>query len=214
MPLSSTADSTFDSGQGSTVYSDSQSSQQSVVLGSLADATPSAAQCVCSPPVSLGDGPVLPCSLPSVGSYQQPAKVSQPIPLGQSPCLHCLESVTGLWSVPGCADAAHGALSSQVTVGLQAGVAWVRPWKAHQMGKQKTALCLHSCSNAGRVPLGGPAGLAVIPDCCKGHRRASSVEIRPWLLAQCAASLRDGGVSPGISPLGFMQLLVRGKSDG
>lgn len=77
LPVSATSlasDSTFDSGQGSTVYSDSQSSQQSVVLGSLADATPSAAQCVCSPPVSLGDGPVLPCSLPSVGSYQQPAK--------------------------------------------------------------------------------------------------------------------------------------------
>ncbi|XP_057354400.1 serine/threonine-protein kinase WNK2 isoform X12 [Manis pentadactyla] len=75
LPASATSlasDSTFDSGQGSTVYSDSQSSQQSVVLGSLADATPSAAQCICSPPVSLGDGSVLPCSLPSVGSYQQP----------------------------------------------------------------------------------------------------------------------------------------------
>uniref|UniRef100_A0A8C8Z9V0 non-specific serine/threonine protein kinase n=1 Tax=Prolemur simus TaxID=1328070 RepID=A0A8C8Z9V0_PROSS len=74
LPTSATSlasDSTFDSGQGSTVYSDSQSSQQSVVLGSLADAAPPQAQCVCSPPVS--EGPGLPQSLPSLGAYQQPA---------------------------------------------------------------------------------------------------------------------------------------------
>ncbi|XP_035877319.1 serine/threonine-protein kinase WNK2 isoform X12 [Phyllostomus discolor] len=65
------SDSTFDSGQGSTVYSDSQSSQQSVVLGSLADAGPLTAQSVCSPPVSMSEGPVLPHSLPSLGAYQQ-----------------------------------------------------------------------------------------------------------------------------------------------
>ncbi|XP_053433923.1 serine/threonine-protein kinase WNK2 isoform X3 [Nycticebus coucang] len=73
LPTSATSlasDSTFDSGQGSTVYSDSQSSQQSVVLGSLADAAPPQAQCVCSPPVS--EGPGLPQSLPSLGAYQQP----------------------------------------------------------------------------------------------------------------------------------------------
>ncbi|KAJ8784904.1 hypothetical protein J1605_007790 [Eschrichtius robustus] len=72
------ADSTFDSGQGSTVYSDSQSSQQSVVLGSLADGVQPPAQCVCSPPVSVSDGPILPHSLPSLGAYQQPAV--QPFP--------------------------------------------------------------------------------------------------------------------------------------
>ncbi|XP_012507268.1 PREDICTED: serine/threonine-protein kinase WNK2 [Propithecus coquereli] len=73
LPTSATSlasDSTFDSGQGSTVYSDSQSSQQSVVLGSLADAAPPQAPCVCSPPVS--EGPGLPQSLPSLGAYQQP----------------------------------------------------------------------------------------------------------------------------------------------
>ncbi|XP_052501216.1 serine/threonine-protein kinase WNK2 [Budorcas taxicolor] len=76
LPASATSlasDSTFDSGQGSTVYSDSQSSQQSVVLGSLADGAPPPSQCVCSPPVSVSDGPVLPHSLPSLGTYQQPA---------------------------------------------------------------------------------------------------------------------------------------------
>ena len=78
--MSFPADSTFDSGQGSTVYSDSQSSQQSAVLGSLADAAPPPTQCVCSPPVSATDGPVLPYSLPSLGPYQQPAVVSQPLP--------------------------------------------------------------------------------------------------------------------------------------
>lgn len=79
VPLSSAADSTFDSGQGSTVYSDSQSSQRSGVLGSLADAAPPA-PCVCSPPVSAstGDGPGLPSSLPAPGPYQQPAVVSCP----------------------------------------------------------------------------------------------------------------------------------------
>ncbi|XP_036711242.1 serine/threonine-protein kinase WNK2 isoform X10 [Balaenoptera musculus] len=76
LPASATSlasDSTFDSGQGSTVYSDSQSGQQSVVLGSLADGVQPPAQCVCSPPVSVSDGPVLPHSLPSLGAYQQPA---------------------------------------------------------------------------------------------------------------------------------------------
>ncbi|XP_037350908.1 LOW QUALITY PROTEIN: serine/threonine-protein kinase WNK2 [Talpa occidentalis] len=76
LPASATSlasDSTFDSGQGSTVYSDSQSSQQSVVLGSMADVVPPAAQCVCSPPVSVSEGAVLPHSLPTLGAYQQPA---------------------------------------------------------------------------------------------------------------------------------------------
>ncbi|XP_078292238.1 serine/threonine-protein kinase WNK2 isoform X5 [Panthera onca] len=87
LPASATSlasDSTFDSGQGSTVYSDSQSSQQSAVLGSLADAAPPPTQCVCSPPVSASDGPVLPYSLPSLGPYQQPAvppPLAQPAPL-------------------------------------------------------------------------------------------------------------------------------------
>nr|XP_054365098.1 serine/threonine-protein kinase WNK2 isoform X7 [Mirounga angustirostris] len=82
LPASATSlasDSTFDSGQGSTVYSDSQSSQQSVVLGSLADAAPPPTQCVCSPPVSVSDGPVLPYSLPSLGTYQQPATPGLPV---------------------------------------------------------------------------------------------------------------------------------------
>ncbi|XP_047556681.1 serine/threonine-protein kinase WNK2 isoform X2 [Lutra lutra] len=84
LPASATSlasDSTFDSGQGSTVYSDSQSSQQSVVLGSLADAATPPVQCVCSPPVSVSvsDGPVLPYSLPSLGTYQQPAAPGLPV---------------------------------------------------------------------------------------------------------------------------------------
>lgn len=75
MPLSSTADSTFDSGQGSTVYSDSQSSQQSVVMSTLVDA-----QGTGSPPVSASEGPVLLHSVPAVpalGTFQQPPVVSE-----------------------------------------------------------------------------------------------------------------------------------------
>ncbi|XP_031215583.1 serine/threonine-protein kinase WNK2 isoform X5 [Mastomys coucha] len=67
------SDSTFDSGQGSTVYSDSQSSQQSMVLSSLLDTAPTPASCVCSPPVS--EGPGLTHSLPTLGAFQQPATV-------------------------------------------------------------------------------------------------------------------------------------------
>ncbi|XP_070257002.1 serine/threonine-protein kinase WNK2 isoform X7 [Myotis yumanensis] len=87
LPASATSlasDSTFDSGQGSTVYSDSQSSQQSVVLGSLADAAPLTAQSVCSAPVSvsvsvsMSEGLVLPHSLPSLGAYPQPATPGLP----------------------------------------------------------------------------------------------------------------------------------------
>ncbi|XP_059512294.1 serine/threonine-protein kinase WNK2 isoform X4 [Myotis daubentonii] len=83
LPASATSlasDSTFDSGQGSTVYSDSQSSQQSVVLGSLADAAPLTAQSVCSAPVSVSvsEGLVLPHSLPSLGAYPQPTTPGLP----------------------------------------------------------------------------------------------------------------------------------------
>uniref|UniRef100_A0A673UKU8 WNK lysine deficient protein kinase 2 n=1 Tax=Suricata suricatta TaxID=37032 RepID=A0A673UKU8_SURSU len=77
LPASATSlasDSTFDSGQGSTVYSDSQSSQRSAVPGSLADAAPPPAQCV----ASVSDGPVLPYSLPSLGPYQPPAAPGLP----------------------------------------------------------------------------------------------------------------------------------------
>ncbi|XP_040215232.1 serine/threonine-protein kinase WNK2 isoform X7 [Rana temporaria] len=66
------SDSTFDSGQGSTVYSDSQSSQQSVIYSSLPDALPSAIQRVFSPPMI--EGQVLPQSPQhQLGQYQQPA---------------------------------------------------------------------------------------------------------------------------------------------
>ncbi|XP_077308222.1 serine/threonine-protein kinase WNK2 [Lithobates pipiens] len=66
------SDSTFDSGQGSTVYSDSQSSQQSVIYSSLPDALPSAIQRVYSPPMI--EGQVLPQSPQhQLGQYQQPA---------------------------------------------------------------------------------------------------------------------------------------------
>ncbi|KAM9207192.1 serine/threonine-protein kinase WNK2 isoform 2-T2 [Dugong dugon] len=81
LPASATSlmsDSTFDSGQGSTVYSDSQSSQQSVVYSSLPDTLP----CVYSPPVS--EGPGLPSSLPAMSTYQQPAApppLARPAPL-------------------------------------------------------------------------------------------------------------------------------------
>ncbi|EDL98130.1 similar to protein kinase, lysine deficient 1; kinase deficient protein (predicted) [Rattus norvegicus] len=77
------SDSTFDSGQGSTVYSDSQSSQHSMVLSSLVDTAPTPASCVCSPPVS--EGPGLTHSLPKLGAFQQPAAV--PLPMAQPPTL-------------------------------------------------------------------------------------------------------------------------------
>ncbi|XP_058855845.1 serine/threonine-protein kinase WNK2-like isoform X1 [Acipenser ruthenus] len=73
-----TSDSTFDSGLGLTVYSDSQSSQQSVIYPSHLDPIPCAVQQVCSPPLSDTQGP--PPSLqhhhhqqqPQLGSYPQP----------------------------------------------------------------------------------------------------------------------------------------------
>ncbi|NWV70871.1 WNK2 kinase, partial [Malurus elegans] len=65
------SDSTFDSGQGSTVYSDSQSSQQSVIYSSLPDAVPPAIQRVYSPPLS--ESQPGPHSLPQLGHYQQPS---------------------------------------------------------------------------------------------------------------------------------------------
>ncbi|KAJ6668385.1 hypothetical protein lerEdw1_015762 [Lerista edwardsae] len=65
------SDSTFDSGQGSTVYSDSQSSQQSVIYSSLPDAIPPAIQRVYSPPLSESQN--LPHGLQHLGPYQQPS---------------------------------------------------------------------------------------------------------------------------------------------
>ncbi|NXA45270.1 WNK2 kinase, partial [Nothocercus julius] len=71
------SDSTFDSGQGSTVYSDSQSSQQSVIYSSLPDAIPPAIQRVYSPPLS--ESPALPHSLQQLGHYQQPSGPGLPV---------------------------------------------------------------------------------------------------------------------------------------
>ncbi|XP_040424111.1 serine/threonine-protein kinase WNK2 isoform X14 [Cygnus olor] len=77
------SDSTFDSGQGSTVYSDSQSSQQSVIYSSLPDSVPPAIQRVYSPPLS--ESQALPHSLQQLGHYQQPSgqPISQQTPLQQ-----------------------------------------------------------------------------------------------------------------------------------
>ncbi|KAM8799555.1 serine/threonine-protein kinase WNK2 [Eudromia elegans] len=71
------SDSTFDSGQGSTVYSDSQSSQQSVIYSSVPEALPPAIQRVYSPP--LGESPALPHGLPQLGHYQQPSGPGLPV---------------------------------------------------------------------------------------------------------------------------------------
>ncbi|XP_009946000.1 PREDICTED: serine/threonine-protein kinase WNK2-like, partial [Leptosomus discolor] len=65
------SDGTFDSGQGSTVYSDSQSSQQSVIYSSLPDPVPPAIQRVYSPPLS--EGQAVPHNLQQLGHYQQPS---------------------------------------------------------------------------------------------------------------------------------------------
>nr|XP_006129828.2 serine/threonine-protein kinase WNK2 isoform X1 [Pelodiscus sinensis] len=71
------SDSTFDSGQGSTVYSDSQSSQQSVIYSSLPDSIPPAIQRVYSPPLS--ESQALPQSLQQLGHYQQPSGPGLPV---------------------------------------------------------------------------------------------------------------------------------------
>nr|XP_020659319.1 serine/threonine-protein kinase WNK2 isoform X1 [Pogona vitticeps] len=71
------SDSTFDSGQGSTVYSDSQSSQQSVIYSTVPDAMPPAIQRVYSPPLS--ESQTLPQSLQQLGPYQQPSGPGLPI---------------------------------------------------------------------------------------------------------------------------------------
>ncbi|KAM6413936.1 serine/threonine-protein kinase WNK2 isoform 8-T9 [Rhynochetos jubatus] len=71
------SDSTFDSGQGSTVYSDSQSSQQSVIYSSLPDPVPPAIQRVYSPPLS--ESQAVPHSLQQLGHYQQPSGPGLPV---------------------------------------------------------------------------------------------------------------------------------------
>ncbi|XP_077134377.1 serine/threonine-protein kinase WNK2 isoform X7 [Ranitomeya variabilis] len=64
------SDSTFDSGQGSTVYSDSQSSQQSVIYSSLPDTLPPAVQRVYSPPIIEGQA-LSQSPQHQLGQYQQ-----------------------------------------------------------------------------------------------------------------------------------------------
>ncbi|XP_048344157.1 serine/threonine-protein kinase WNK2 isoform X3 [Sphaerodactylus townsendi] len=71
------SDSTFDSGQGSTVYSDSQSSQQSVIYSSMPDAIPPIIQRVYSPPLS--ESQALPPGLQQLGPYQQPSVSGLPV---------------------------------------------------------------------------------------------------------------------------------------
>ncbi|KAG8128190.1 hypothetical protein E2320_015043 [Naja naja] len=74
------SDSTFDSGQGSTVYSDSQSSQQSVIYSSVPDAIPPAVQRVYSPPLS--ESQTLPHGLQQIGPYQQHSVPGLPVVQG------------------------------------------------------------------------------------------------------------------------------------
>uniref|UniRef100_A0A8C5SFG6 non-specific serine/threonine protein kinase n=1 Tax=Laticauda laticaudata TaxID=8630 RepID=A0A8C5SFG6_LATLA len=74
------SDSTFDSGQGSTVYSDSQSSQQSVIYSSVPDAITPAVQRVYSPPLSESQS--LPHGLQQIGPYQQPSVPGLPVVQG------------------------------------------------------------------------------------------------------------------------------------
>ncbi|XP_060544325.1 serine/threonine-protein kinase WNK2 isoform X8 [Pantherophis guttatus] len=74
------SDSTFDSGQGSTVYSDSQSSQQSVIYSSIPDAIPPAVHRVYSPPLS--ESQTLPHGLQQIGPYQQPTVPGFPVVQG------------------------------------------------------------------------------------------------------------------------------------
>ncbi|XP_058025945.1 serine/threonine-protein kinase WNK2 isoform X5 [Ahaetulla prasina] len=74
------SDSTFDSGQGSTVYSDSQSSQQSVIYSSIPDAIPPAVHRVYSPPLS--ESQTLPHGLQQTGPYQQPSVPGLPVVQG------------------------------------------------------------------------------------------------------------------------------------
>jgi WNK lysine deficient protein kinase len=66
-----------------------------MVLSSLVDTAPPSAPCVCSPPVS--EGPGLPPSLPSMGTFQQPVAVvsmnATPALSSQPPCLRAPETV-------------------------------------------------------------------------------------------------------------------------
>ncbi|XP_014342139.1 serine/threonine-protein kinase WNK2 isoform X2 [Latimeria chalumnae] len=66
------SDSTFDSGQGSTVYSDSQSSQQSVIYSSIPDpATPTIHQVYSPPPSDLQASPLKLQRPQQLSQYQQ-----------------------------------------------------------------------------------------------------------------------------------------------
>ncbi|XP_062924190.1 serine/threonine-protein kinase WNK3 isoform X2 [Mobula hypostoma] len=71
------ADSTCDSGQGSTLYSDSQSSQQSVVYSSVHEPVPPAVQQIYSPPQSEIQGPSL--NSQSLAHYQHASTPSSMI---------------------------------------------------------------------------------------------------------------------------------------
>ncbi|XP_031757151.1 serine/threonine-protein kinase WNK2 isoform X5 [Xenopus tropicalis] len=75
------SDGTFDSGQGSTVYSDSQSSQQSVIYSSLPDSLPPAIQRVYSPPILEGQ------TVPHFGQYQPPPTPGIQVATGTLPGL-------------------------------------------------------------------------------------------------------------------------------
>ncbi|XP_069062516.1 serine/threonine-protein kinase WNK2 isoform X2 [Pleurodeles waltl] len=98
------SDSTFDSGQGSTVYSDSQSSQQSVIYSSVPESAPPAVQRVYSPP--LADHQAGPHNPQQPGHFQQPpcqglglVQTSAPI-IPQTTQQHYQEPTVTLPAVP------------------------------------------------------------------------------------------------------------------
>uniref|UniRef100_W5N9P5 non-specific serine/threonine protein kinase n=1 Tax=Lepisosteus oculatus TaxID=7918 RepID=W5N9P5_LEPOC len=77
-----TSDGTFDSGLGSTVYSDSHSSQQSVIYQTLLDPISSAGQQVCSPPINDVSAPP-----PSLHQHQHQQPQLGPCPQPSTFCL-------------------------------------------------------------------------------------------------------------------------------
>ncbi|MBN3325355.1 WNK2 kinase, partial [Atractosteus spatula] len=104
-----TSDGTFDSGLGSTVYSDSHSSQQSVIYQTLLDPISSAGQQVCSPPINDVSAPppslhqhqqqpqLGPCPQPSAKNSSAPTIITEPVMSDvssdcsddQASCSHC-----------------------------------------------------------------------------------------------------------------------------
>ncbi|XP_066553862.1 serine/threonine-protein kinase WNK2 isoform X2 [Amia ocellicauda] len=178
-----TSDGTFDSGLGSTVYSDSQSSQQSVIYQALLDPIPAAAQQVCSPPLS----DMAPA--PHVHQHHQQAQLG---PYQQPPAHN--SSGPSIIAEPLLSDAASSYCSDD-----GASYSCCSNKRGVTLRRGSTSL-IEALKSSHFHPVLKPSMLKLAPCCCEMGRRGSAQSTAPRDPGCEYSELWSGGLLLHLAP--------------